>query len=85
MIEELSDDLINHYRQVLVMHAIKPEAGACGVCGVPRCLDWLDAFDRLAAAGQVMTTSLMPWKPLRPRVQSQSQPNPERGRHESQC
>ncbi len=65
---ELSADLIAYYRQVLVTHATDPQAGVCPVCGVPRCPDWLHAFDTMAAAGQLMTASPLPWEPFRPRT-----------------
>ncbi len=64
---DLSDDLVAYYRQVLITHTTKPEVGACVVCSIPRCPDWLHAFDTLAAAGQVMTASPTAWEPFRPR------------------
>jgi hypothetical protein len=63
---DLSADLADYYRRMLATHTTNPEAGACPVCGVPRCPDWVDAFDRLASAGQLMTTAPPPWKPFHP-------------------
>jgi hypothetical protein len=63
---DLSDELVAYHRQVLATHATKPEVGVCAVCGVPRCPDWTRAYDTLAAAHQVMTTSPPPWKPFHP-------------------
>jgi len=65
---DLSNELIDYYRQVLVTHATNAETRACPVCGIPRCPDWLHAFDTLAAAGQIMTASPVPWEPFRPRA-----------------
>jgi hypothetical protein len=64
--QDLTDEQVAHYRQVLAAHAGKPELGGCPVCGVPRCPDWTTAYDMLAAAHQVMTESPPPWKPFRP-------------------
>jgi hypothetical protein len=64
---ELTDEQVTYYRHVLVTHTTNAETRVCPVCGVPRCSDWTDAFDRLAAAGQVMTASPKPWEPFRPR------------------
>jgi hypothetical protein len=43
-----------YLRRVLVAHANDPSTAECPVCRVPSCRDWRDAYDRLAAAGQVM-------------------------------
>lgn len=52
---ELTDELVAYYRQVLVTHAATAETGGvCLVCGVLRCPDWVNASDKLAAAGQPM-------------------------------
>ncbi len=48
----LSPDLVSYYRQVLQTHTGRD--GACQVCRIPRCPHWLDAYDRLAAAGHTM-------------------------------
>jgi hypothetical protein len=59
---ELSDELVDYYRGVLVTHG-----GMCQMCGVARCQDFLDAFDKLAAAGKAMTAEPQQWKPYAPR------------------
>jgi hypothetical protein len=64
---DLTAEQVAYYRQVLVTHATKPETGACAVCGVPRCPDWMHAFDTLAAAHQAMAESPTPWEPFHPR------------------
>jgi hypothetical protein len=51
---ELSDEQVRHYRAVLVTHATDLETKVCAVCGVRRCQEWLDAFDKLAHAQQLM-------------------------------
>src|SRR5262249_33633393 len=53
---ELSDDQTAHYRQVLEAHGL--DDGVCRICQVLRCRDWVDAFDRLAAAGKLMAPSV---------------------------
>jgi hypothetical protein len=55
MSEELSDKLVAYYREVLVTHGSVYGASNCAICGVSRCPDWVDAYDRLAAAGLRMT------------------------------
>jgi hypothetical protein len=65
---DLSDELAAYHRQVLVTHATNPETGACRVCGVPRCPDWISAYDTLAAAHQLMATNPPPWEPFQPRA-----------------
>jgi hypothetical protein len=45
---------VAYYRRVLRVHATELDSGLCRVCGVARCADWQDAFDRLALAGEVM-------------------------------
>jgi hypothetical protein len=69
MIEELSDELAAHYRQVLITHGSVYGAGNCSICGVARCRDWVDAFDKLAAAGKVMGEAPS-WEPYKPRRRS---------------
>lgn len=64
--QDLSDELVVCYRQVLVTHAAKADTGVCAVCGVPRCPDWINAYDTLAAAHQVMSDIPPPWEPFRP-------------------
>src|SRR5262249_2441191 len=50
--QERSDDQTAHYCQVLEAHGL--DDGVCRICHVLRCRDWVDAFDRLAAAGKLM-------------------------------
>jgi hypothetical protein len=52
---ELSDELVVYYRQVLVTHGSVHGASICHICGVARCPDWVDAYDKLAAANKLMT------------------------------
>ena len=52
---DLTDEQVAAYRQVLVAHALDPELGVCRVCQVLRCEQWVDAFDKLALAKQLMT------------------------------
>src|SRR2546427_518864 len=59
---ELTVEQVAYQRRVLVTHTNDPETGLCPVCGVPRCRDWLSAYDTLAAAGQTMTDEPPPWK-----------------------
>jgi hypothetical protein len=65
---DLSADLVAHYRQVLVTHGPAHGAGTCTICGVARCRDWVDAYDKLAAANKVMSESPEPWEPFRARL-----------------
>jgi hypothetical protein len=51
---ELSEERVAYLRRVLVTHHDQPETGVCSVCGVPRCRDWLDAYDRLAVSHNLM-------------------------------
>ena len=55
MTEVLSDELAAYYRQVLVTHGSVHGASNCSICGEVRCPDWVDAYDRLAAAGLMMS------------------------------
>jgi hypothetical protein len=50
----VSDDLAAYYREVLVTHYADPGTGRCPVCHVPHCPAWIEAYDRLAAANQLM-------------------------------
>lgn len=50
-----------YYQQVLDMHANKPPYGRCIVCGVVSCLDWRDAYDKLALAGYSMLNPSEGW------------------------
>lgn len=52
----LSPGLTTYYRQVLDTHRPEGECRVCAICNVSRCPDWLDAYDRLAVAGQLMAT-----------------------------
>ncbi len=63
--EELSDELAAYYREVLLTHG---SVYGCSICGVARCPDWVDAYDRLASAGKLMGEPQQ-WEPLRGAVQ----------------
>jgi len=52
---DLSDEMAAYYREVLVTHGSVHGASMCHICGVARCPDWVDAYDRLAAAGKLMS------------------------------
>lgn len=52
--QDLNDDLAAYYRVVLHTHANVSDIGACRVCFVAGCPDWVDAYDKLAAAGLLM-------------------------------
>ena len=54
MTGELTDEQIDHLRDVLVEHGSVWGASYCQLCGVARCEIWVDAFDQLAAAGALM-------------------------------
>jgi hypothetical protein len=54
---DVSPDLTAYYRQVLDTHRPEGKRRVCSVCDVARCPDWLDAYDKLAVAGQLMATS----------------------------
>jgi len=45
---------VAYVREVLDTHANDPSSGKCRVCNLARCLDWRDAYDHLAAAGELM-------------------------------
>lgn len=64
--DELTDDLVAYYGRVLVTHGSTYGTAVCRVCGVARCPDWVDAYDRLTAAGIAMTTAPT-WAQLEPR------------------
>jgi hypothetical protein len=53
-IHELSPEQVIYLRRVLATHGNDPSTGACPVCGTSSCPDWCDAYDRLAAAGQLL-------------------------------
>jgi hypothetical protein len=63
---DLTAEQVAHCRQVLAEHTVRPGAKGCPVCGVIRCPDWTDAFDKLAVAGQTMAAEPPPWQPFRP-------------------
>ena len=65
--QKLSDELVAYYRQVLATHGSVYGASICSICSVARCPDWLDAYDKLAAAGKAMTAEPQQWKPYTPR------------------
>jgi hypothetical protein len=46
---------IAYYRDMLVAHADDLVTGVCAVCLMDHCPDWRNAYDRLAAAGELMT------------------------------
>ena len=52
---ELTEDQVDHYQDVLIKHGSACGAGNCQICGVARCPDWVDAYDKLAAAHRLMT------------------------------
>ena len=53
---ELTDELVDYYRDVLVKHgSFLGTASNCQICGVARRPDWVDAYDKLAAAHKTMT------------------------------
>jgi hypothetical protein len=62
--QELSVGLVAYLRDVLVVHANDPVAGVCCVCEVVNCPDWRDAYDRLAAANELMAEPSR-WEPYR--------------------
>lgn len=47
---------VAYYRQVLVAHTDDLVLGVCPVCRATRCEDWCTAYDRLAAAGELMAS-----------------------------
>jgi len=59
---DLTPELVQYYRQVLVTHGNVSARGTCAVCGVPRCPDWTYAYDALAAARQLMGEPAQ-WQP----------------------
>jgi hypothetical protein len=61
--EELSDELAAYYREVLLTHGSVYGASNCSICGVARCPDWVDAYDKLAVAGKLMGEPQQ-WEPL---------------------
>ena len=52
--DELSDEEVEHLQDVLVEHGSVYGAGNCHICGESRCPIWVEAYDRLAAAGKPM-------------------------------
>ena len=52
--QDLSAELVAYYQGVLVTHGSVYGASNCSICGVARCPDWVDAYDRLAAANKLM-------------------------------
>ena len=51
---ELTDEQVDYYHDVLIKHGSVYRAGNCSLCGVSRCAHWVDAYDTLAAAHQLM-------------------------------
>lgn len=72
--DELSAELIGYYREAIKIHAPTSPFGLCAVCGVRLCPDWTEAYDRLAAAGQVMADDPPPWQPMPPKHRRQGEP-----------
>lgn len=52
---ELDEKAVNHYRNILVVHGRVEGTDRCAVCGAYPCADFIEAFDRLATANQLMT------------------------------
>jgi len=50
----LQPDEVRYLRSVLATHADDPSCGRCLVCGISGCADWCNAYDHLAAAGELM-------------------------------
>lgn len=50
----LTEEEIDHLRDVLVEHGSVFGASHCVICGVARCPTWVDTYDQLAAAGVLM-------------------------------
>ncbi|SDY23616.1 hypothetical protein SAMN05444365_1011153 [Micromonospora pattaloongensis] len=48
----LSPELVQHYRDVVRIHADDPVIGACPVCLRSRCRDWRYAREALISAGE---------------------------------
>ena len=59
---ELSPEQVAYLRRVLATHANDPSTGDCHVCGTRSCPDWRDAYDQLAAAGQLLADPRQ-WQP----------------------
>jgi hypothetical protein len=51
---DISPEQIAYLRAMLDTHSSDPSTGHCRACGVRTCPDWRYAYDRLAAAGQLM-------------------------------
>jgi hypothetical protein len=66
---ELSEDEIEGLRDKLIEHGSIFGASNCHLCGVSRCEIWVETFDQLAAAGELMIApeKLPPKPPERPR------------------
>jgi hypothetical protein len=50
----LGPDEVRYLRSVLMTHATDPTDGRYRVCDVPCCEDWRNAYDHLAAVGELM-------------------------------
>src|SRR5947207_4830963 len=50
--QDLTDEQVAYYQRVLLTHGSIHGASMCHICGVARCPDWVDAYDRLATAGR---------------------------------
>jgi hypothetical protein len=53
--EHLEPVEVAYYRDMLVTHADDLVTGTCALCFMDRCPDWQNAFDRLSAAGELLT------------------------------
>jgi hypothetical protein len=51
---DIPPEQIAYLRAMLDTHRNDPSTGNCRVCDVRTCRDWRYAYDRLAAAGQLM-------------------------------
>lgn len=50
----LPAEQVRYLRSVLSSHADDPATGRCPLCGVSGCSDWRNAYDHLAAGGELM-------------------------------
>ncbi len=60
--QDLTDEQVAYYQRVLLTHGSIHGASMCHICGVARCPDWVDAYDRLATAGRQMGEPQL-WEP----------------------
>lgn len=50
----LSREYLVYYRDILTSHGNDPVRGECRICRRPGCPAWRNAYDHLAAAGELM-------------------------------